>query len=168
MARNEPRHASTRRREQGFDCDSVAAKRDLFDQLYRYVRSLPTEEELRIFVRDLSARYHVDIAEFCNELCMNWSELTTLAADPLVTIGAHTVNHVMLAKVPERMARSEMEMSRSVIEASLGKRPDSSVLSGRRQDLGRPARIPDRRASSASRPRSPRGRACCSRSIAII
>ena len=74
--------------------------------------------------RDLSARYHVDIAEFCSDLCMNWNELSTLAADPLVTIGAHTVNHVMLAKVPERMARSEMAMSRSVIEASLGTRPD--------------------------------------------
>jgi peptidoglycan/xylan/chitin deacetylase (PgdA/CDA1 family) len=112
------------RGEQGFDCATVTEKRDLFDQLYGYVRSLPTEEQLRGFVRDLSARYHVDIAEFCNDLCMNWNELTMLAADPLVTIGAHTVNHVMLAKVPERMARSEMAMSRSVIEASLGKRPD--------------------------------------------
>ena len=110
-------------KEQGFDCDAVAAKRDLFDQLYRYVRSLPTEEELRVFVRDLSGRYHVDIMEFCNALCLNWNELATLAADPLVTIGAHTVNHVMLAKVPERTARSEMAMSRSVIEASLGQRP---------------------------------------------
>ena len=112
------------RGEQGFDCATVTEKRELFDQLYRYVRSLPTEEELRVFVRDLSARYHVDIAAFCNDLCMTWGELTTLAADPLVTIGAHTVNHVMLAKVPERMARNEMAMSRSVIEASLGKRPD--------------------------------------------
>ncbi|MBX9778584.1 MAG: polysaccharide deacetylase family protein [Xanthobacteraceae bacterium] len=110
--------------EQGFDCATVTEKRDLFDQLYSYLRSLPTEEQLRVFVRDLSARYHVDIAAFCTDLCMNWNELTTLAADPLVTIGAHTVNHVMLAKVPERMARSEMAMSRSVIEASLGKRPD--------------------------------------------
>ena len=110
--------------KQGFECDTVAAKRNLFDQLYWYVRSLPTEEQLRTFVRDLSGRYHVDIMEFCNELCMNWTELTTLASDPLVTIGAHTVNHVMLAKVPERMARSEMAMSRSVIEASLGRRPD--------------------------------------------
>jgi peptidoglycan/xylan/chitin deacetylase (PgdA/CDA1 family) len=55
---------------------------------------------------------------------MTWAELAQLAADPLVTIGAHTVNHVMLAKVSERQARSEMAMSRSVIEASLGVRPD--------------------------------------------
>ena len=54
---------------------------------------------------------------------MDWSELSTLAADPLVTIGAHTVNHVRLAKVPEKSARREMQMSRAVIEASLGTRP---------------------------------------------
>ena len=88
------------------------------------MRSLKTEDELRRVVRDLSARYQVDIAAFCDELCMNWDELARLAEDPLVTIGAHTVNHVMLAKVPEKSARSEMEMSRSVIEASLGVRPD--------------------------------------------
>ena len=78
---------------------------------------------MRQVIRDLSRRYQVDIAAFCEELCMTWDELATLAADPLVTIGAHTVNHVMLKKVPEKSARTEMEMSRSVIEASLGVRP---------------------------------------------
>ena len=94
------------------------------DQLYKWVRSFRTEDELRRVVRDLSVRYQVDIAAFCEELCMSWEDLTRLAADPLVTIGAHTVNHVMLAKTPERQARAEMAMSRSVIEASLGVRPD--------------------------------------------
>src|SRR5262249_56734123 len=91
---------------------------------YSWLRSLKTEEELRSAVRDLAGRYQVDIAAFCEELCMDWGELSTLAEDPLVTIGAHTVNHVMLAKVTERAARAEMEMSRAVIEASLGRRPD--------------------------------------------
>jgi peptidoglycan/xylan/chitin deacetylase (PgdA/CDA1 family) len=110
-------------REEGFDCRTVAEKRELFDQLYGWVRSFPTEDELRKAVRDLCGRYHVDIAAFCDDLCMTWEELAKLAADPLVTIGAHTVNHVMLAKVSERAARSEMDMSRAVIEASLGVRP---------------------------------------------
>jgi len=110
-------------REQILDCGTVAEKRELFDALYGWVRSLATEDELRRVVRDLCARYRVDVAAFCDELCMGWDELAKLAADPLVTIGAHTVNHVMLAKVPERTARSEMDMSRSVIEASLGVRP---------------------------------------------
>ena len=55
---------------------------------------------------------------------MSWEELAELAADPLVTIGAHTVNHPMLAKLPEKAVRSELDMSRSVIEAALGMRPE--------------------------------------------
>jgi peptidoglycan/xylan/chitin deacetylase (PgdA/CDA1 family) len=123
VARNKRVVVLANGREQGFDCGTTAEKRYLYNQLYGYVRSLSSEEELRRFVRDLGARYQVEIGEFCKDLCMNWGELSTLASDPLVTIGAHTVNHVMLAKVPERAARSEMENSRSVIEASLGVRP---------------------------------------------
>jgi peptidoglycan/xylan/chitin deacetylase (PgdA/CDA1 family) len=110
--------------ERSFDCAMLADKRHVYAQLYGWVRSFKTEEALRNVVRDLAARYRVDIAAFCDELCMNWQELAGLAADPLVTIGAHTVNHVMLAKVPETSARAEMEMSRAVIEAALGPRPD--------------------------------------------
>jgi len=104
-------------------CASVAEKRAAFDRLYRWVRSLTSEAELRSVVRALAARYHVEIAAFCDELCMRWDELKTLAADPLVTIGAHTINHVMLAKVSEEQARTEMDMSRTVIESALGARP---------------------------------------------
>lgn len=110
--------------EQSFECGTVADKRHFYEQLYRWVRHLKTEEELRHVVRDLSARYQVDIASFCDELCMTWDEIGKIAADPLVTIGSHTVNHVMLAKAPEQAVRSEMQMSCSVIEASLGVRPE--------------------------------------------
>ncbi len=41
-----------------------------------------------------------------------------------MTIGAHTVNHMMLTKVAsEDSVRAEMDMSRSVLEAALGTRP---------------------------------------------
>ena len=124
VARNDRVRLLIEGREQAFQCAGVAEKRNVFEQLYGWLRSLGTEEQLRSVIRDLAARYRVDLAAFCEELCMSWSELASLAADPLVTIGAHTVNHVMLAKVPEKAARSEMEMSRLVIEASLGRRPD--------------------------------------------
>jgi peptidoglycan/xylan/chitin deacetylase (PgdA/CDA1 family) len=111
-------------KERWFFCESVQEKRDLYDSIYWWLRSFKTEEELRRVVRDLAARYRVDIAAFCEELCMTWQELDELASDPLVTIGAHTVNHVMLRKVPDKVVRAEMEMSRAVIEAALGKRPE--------------------------------------------
>ena len=56
---------------------------------------------------------------------MGWQEIALLARDPLVTIGAHTVNHLALAKLPEKAVRSEMDLSRTVIEwrSALGARP---------------------------------------------
>jgi len=111
-------------RDQFFDCRTVAEKRNLFDQLYWWLRRLKTEDELRHVVRELAARHRVDVVKFCAELCMTWQEIAQIAADPLVTIGAHTVNHVILAKVSETSARSELENSRAVIEAALGTRPE--------------------------------------------
>jgi peptidoglycan/xylan/chitin deacetylase (PgdA/CDA1 family) len=107
--------------DQQFDCPTVEAKRELFELVYGWMRRLETEDELRETIRELCLRYQVDIGEFSRELCMSWEELAQLAADPLVTVGAHTVNHVMLAKVSATAARAEMEMSRRVIEAALGR-----------------------------------------------
>jgi len=123
VARNDEVCVAMTGEKETLRCAGVADKRAAFDRLYGWLRSLATEDELRAIVRALAERYRVDIAAFCNELCMGWDELKTLAADPLVTIGAHTVNHVMLAKVPERLARAEMDMSRTLIEAALGIRP---------------------------------------------
>ncbi len=107
-----------------FDCSSVREKRDLFDEVYGYLRSMKSEGELRQVVRDLAARHCVDMAEVCHDLCMDWQEIVDLAADPLVTIGAHTVNHKMLKKLTDDTSvRTEMEMSGAVLEAALGKRP---------------------------------------------
>jgi peptidoglycan/xylan/chitin deacetylase (PgdA/CDA1 family) len=54
---------------------------------------------------------------------MTWAEIAELASDPLVTIGAHTVNHVILSKASDAVAMSELKMGRSVLEAALGKAP---------------------------------------------
>jgi peptidoglycan/xylan/chitin deacetylase (PgdA/CDA1 family) len=111
-------------REERFDCISVDEKRNIYDQLYWWLRSRPTEEELREAIRDLSARYGIDLKALCDELCMTWEDIAELSRDPLVTIGAHTVNHPMLKKTSDRVARSEMEMSRAVIQSAIGIRPD--------------------------------------------
>ncbi|MBI1201738.1 MAG: polysaccharide deacetylase family protein [Rhodopseudomonas sp.] len=111
-------------KQQYFDCRSTGEKRELYDAIYGYLRSMKTEDEVRRTVRDLCATYHVDIPAICRELCMDWDEIARLARDPLVTIGAHTVSHSMLKKLAsEDAVRAEMEMSRSVLEAALDKRP---------------------------------------------
>jgi len=111
-------------RDRWFECRDVHEKRAVYDQIYWWLRQLDTEDELRHIVRELATRHRVDMAAFCADLCMSWQELSSLAADPLVTIGAHTVNHPILSKVSEKAVRSELENSRSVIEAALGARPE--------------------------------------------
>jgi peptidoglycan/xylan/chitin deacetylase (PgdA/CDA1 family) len=110
-------------REWHFTCRQPEEKREAYASLYWLLRGLDREEELRLTIRELAARYGVDPDGWCARLCMTWEELAQLAADPLVTIGAHTVNHVMLRKHSERIARREVRMSASVIEAALGVRP---------------------------------------------
>jgi peptidoglycan/xylan/chitin deacetylase (PgdA/CDA1 family) len=107
-----------------FNCRTAAEKREAYEAIYWWLRRLPSEDDLRNAVRDLATRYDVDIAAFCQDLCMTWGEIEELARDPLVTIGAHTVNHVRLTKVPEKAARAEMRQSAAVIESALGRRPE--------------------------------------------
>ncbi len=84
-----------------------------------------TNTQLLAGVRDLAVRYGVDMRGFARELCMGWDELKRLAADPLVTIGAHTVSHPRLAKLPEAEAETEMRRSQEIIGEKLGQMPTS-------------------------------------------
>src|SRR5208282_5805933 len=123
IAKNDRIGLQIDRRNRTFACGTVAEKRALYHELYWWLRRRPTETETRAIVRNLAACYQVDIAAFCKDLCMDWPQIAQLAADPLVTIGAHTVNHPMLARLPADAARGEMDLSRSVIEAALSRPP---------------------------------------------
>jgi peptidoglycan/xylan/chitin deacetylase (PgdA/CDA1 family) len=109
--------------ERYVECADVGAKQEVFDFLYFWLRERSSEDEILGIVRDLAGRYGVDMRAMCDELCMDWPEIAEIATDPLVTIGAHTVNHVMLSKASEGVARSELQLGRSVLEAALGVRP---------------------------------------------
>ena len=112
-------------KDQYFECATVREKRELFDAVYAYLGSMQSEEDVRQAVRDLCATYSIDSMSFCRDMCMDWSEIAELAADPLCTIGAHTVNHMMLRKVSsDATVRAEIQMGRAVLEAALGKRPE--------------------------------------------
>jgi peptidoglycan/xylan/chitin deacetylase (PgdA/CDA1 family) len=54
---------------------------------------------------------------------MSWDELRRIAADPLVTIGAHTIGHHFLAKLPLARARAEVEGGARALEVALGRKP---------------------------------------------
>ena len=101
---------------------TLAEKHAAFDALYAKMRAMPEPERVAL-IRDLAAKYDFDLEAHCRGLIMDWTELRTFAADQLCTIGAHTVHHYELAKLPAEQARSEIEQSVKVIEAQFGQRP---------------------------------------------
>lgn len=52
---------------------------------------------------------------------MTVDELRTLAASPLITIGAHSLTHGLLTRMPLAQAKREIETSRRVLQEILGK-----------------------------------------------
>ncbi len=101
---------------------SLAEKRAAYDKVYAKMRAMPEPARVAL-LRDLAAKYDFDLSAHCRDLIMNWQALRTFATEQLCTIGAHTVQHYELAKLPPEQARNEIEMSVKVIEAQFGKRP---------------------------------------------
>jgi peptidoglycan/xylan/chitin deacetylase (PgdA/CDA1 family) len=81
------------------------------------------EQRQREAVRNLAERHKLDLAALASELVMDWDEIRRIAADPLCTIGAHTMTHPALARLPGEVAAGEMRESADRIEAEIGVRP---------------------------------------------
>ena len=99
-----------------------AEKQQAFCELKEWLCSIDEMAQRRI-VRSLAERYDIDATELCRPLLLDWDELRTLAADPLVTIGAATRGHYALRKLSWDSAAAEMEGSADKIAAELGDRP---------------------------------------------
>ena len=107
-----------------FDCDTAQAKNDTYDTLYAWLRAREHEADLVKAIDEIAAACDIDAQAQCRELCMDWNTLAGLAADPLVTIGSHTVSHPFLSKLDATGARAEMVDSRRRIGEKLGVRAD--------------------------------------------
>lgn len=104
------------------DTLTVAEKMDAFDRLYWQMRKMPEAERVQLMGSFASA-YGYDLHQQCRDLIMDWQELRLFADEPLCTIGAHTVHHYELAKLPLEQARDEIAKSADILQAQLGRRP---------------------------------------------
>lgn len=105
------------RNERHFNIANASEKYQLYDFLEGWMRSLPPSD-LSSAINDLCRRYSVDLAALSRDASMNWSELATLAADPLVTIGSATVNYPILSNLKDAAALREMTMGAAVARAA--------------------------------------------------
>ena len=103
-----------------FRCRTPAEKERAFHAIYWWLRSID-EDDARAFVRELCDGVGFDADALCRELMMSWDEMRQMAADPLVTIGAHTRRHYALAKLTLAEAQVEIEESVRRIERETGR-----------------------------------------------
>lgn len=101
---------------------TVQEKTRAFEETCWWLLRLDQATQRRV-VRGLAERYEVDMAADCSRLAMTWDEIRTMAADPLVTIGAHTKGHFAVSRLSEERAYEEMVGSADRIEQELGRRP---------------------------------------------
>jgi len=102
-----------------FETKTLAGKEIAFEHLHCWLRDLPDEESVRREMTALCRRYDTDEESISRELCMSWDELKSFAADPLVTIGSHTISHANLLHQSEDAAMREMINCRAQIETML-------------------------------------------------
>ena len=105
------------RQERHFDIASTSEKYQLYAFLEDWMRSL-TPPDLSFAINDLCRRYSVNLAALSREASLDWGDLATLAADPLVTIGNATVNYPVLSNLKDAAALREMTMGRAVAQAA--------------------------------------------------
>ena len=97
-------------------------KMSAFMALYWPVRRME-EHEQRRWIRRFASAYEIDVDLYCRSVAMDWDAVRTLAEDPLCTIGAHTINHYAVARLPAEEALAEMRRSADRLAAETGVRP---------------------------------------------
>jgi peptidoglycan/xylan/chitin deacetylase (PgdA/CDA1 family) len=107
--------------EQRLDCAKAREKREVYDILYDWLRSLPATER-SVAIRDLCGRYRVDLKAVSRDAVMTWPELSELSSDPQVTIGSATLNYPVLSRTLNDAAERELKMGRAVVEAAIGRK----------------------------------------------
>lgn len=111
------------RRGVSFDLSTPANKRKAYAELLELLTRQLSETEQRRKVAELAWQAGTDPKAHLAASIMNWREIAALAADPLCTIGAHTVHHYAVARLEPKEARSELIESARIIEMETGKRP---------------------------------------------
>lgn len=105
-----------------FDLGRMGQRHAAFARFAAYVHS---HDETGAVGRidDLARTNGLEPLDLVRAIIMDRQELKELAAHPLASLGAHTVSHRALARLPEAEAAAEMALSADYVADITGKRP---------------------------------------------
>jgi peptidoglycan/xylan/chitin deacetylase (PgdA/CDA1 family) len=91
-----------------------------FTHVSEAIKSIPATELKSV----LSNSFGLPESAFemhCKSVALSWEEIIQLSKEPLVTIGAHTMNHVSVKKQSRNLVEKEIQDSKLEIERYIGK-----------------------------------------------
>lgn len=103
-----------------FNCFSESEKRNFVLKIYSIILD-SSEKNCMDNIKSIFGSYYNDLYEKTDKLMLKWEQINQLSADPLVTIGAHTVNHYALSKLSGQAAKYEILESKKIIEFHIKK-----------------------------------------------
>jgi peptidoglycan/xylan/chitin deacetylase (PgdA/CDA1 family) len=93
----------------------------LFIQIWERLQPL-TPIQQKLVLRDMKAWAETGTNQDYHPRIISFRELNAMAKNPLFTLGAHTVNHTMLANHSAQVQVFEIKESKKMLEGWLGKR----------------------------------------------
>lgn len=92
------------------NCYTIREKESAFST-FRDIFTVMDEESRDRELAGFFARYGIDAAKYNHDLALSWDEIAGLSGDPLVGIGAHTLNHYNLCALSDELAYHEISGS---------------------------------------------------------
>lgn len=105
-----------------WDLSTLALKQQAFRDLNLLFKALPPagQDELLAVLRDAARTAGSEPPYFDPEAMLSWEEVAALDREPLITIGAHTVDHFVMRQLDEQELHRQIEGSRTDLERHLG------------------------------------------------
>lgn len=99
---------------------NIAEGEKVYQEIRTKIRAIPNST----YRDSLKKSFNIDeafIEQDCAQMALSWDEIKKLSNEPLVSIGAHTMNHLSLATLSETDLNAEMEQSKLELENKIGK-----------------------------------------------
>ncbi|WP_426125320.1 polysaccharide deacetylase family protein [Pararhizobium sp. PWRC1-1] len=104
--------------------ETIQQKQAAFDRIATFIQTID-EATAVDRLKTLASSQGVDALKLTADLTLNEAGLKTLIENPLASLGAHTISHRALARLPDDIARDEMDKSALRVEEITGNRPVS-------------------------------------------
>lgn len=101
-----------------FDCTNPSGRLAAAIFIRRTLKNA-SPSTLDPLLTSIFSSHGIDVSDLVKEHAMSWRHIEQLNADPLVTIGAHTVDHFVLNRLNTAEVRYQVEASRCILSTHL-------------------------------------------------